>query len=165
MLIKKYRTIFVSFNILFNLSTKIIYVLIFLSKYFCKNLFFRDNREMKQQKYTFSQLKNYAEWYYFRYFPSNARLLQKLREKGDEDDVQKVFAYMLPLTQEPAIIETKIEGYIARNKNFSYIEEKMLEKLFPADQIQKYLKKYKECGKSLYRESYLRKKIETYFEK
>ncbi|MCH8518157.1 hypothetical protein LAT59_00120 [Candidatus Gracilibacteria bacterium] len=125
----------------------------------------RDNKEMKQEIYSLSRLKNYAEWYYFRYYPSNEKLLQKLREKGSEEDVLKVYEYIFPLTQEEAILETKIEGYILRNKNFRYIEQKMREKLFPKEKVKVYLKQYRDTGESLYKEEYLRKKIEYYIEK
>lgn len=120
---------------------------------------------MKQEIYSLSRLKNYAEWYYFRYYPSNEKLLQKLREKGSEEDALKIYEYIFPLTQEEAILETKIEGYILRNKNFRYIEQKMREKLFSKEKVEAYLKQYRDKGESLYKEEYLRKKIEYYIEK
>ena len=35
-------------------------------------------------KYNFETLKNYGLWYYFRYFPSRKKLLQKLQEKAQD---------------------------------------------------------------------------------
>lgn len=83
---------------------------------------------METKKYSFQRLKNYAEWYYFRYYPSNAKLLQKLQEKGTEEDSIQVFQHLEHLFQENTILETKIEGYISRNKNYRYIRGKMQEK-------------------------------------
>ena len=104
---------------------------------------------MKQEPYTFSKLKNYAEWYYFRYFPSDKKFLQKLCEKGSTQDAEKIFSEMKHLLVEDRTLESLIENYIFRHKNFRYIENKMREKGFPAEKVGKYLEKYKESGQSL----------------
>ena len=120
---------------------------------------------METKKYSFQRLKNYAEWYYFRYYPSNAKLLQKLQEKGTEEDSIQVFQHLEHLFQENTILETKIEGYISRNKNYRYIRGKMQEKWFPKEAVEAYLEKYKDSWESLLTESYLRKKISILKEK
>lgn len=97
-----------------------------------------------ENKYTFQRLKNYAEWYYFRYFPSDKKLLQKLQQKGSDDDAQKVFLEMKHLLVEDRTLESLIENYIFRHKNFRYITQKMREKGFPTEKVENYLMQYKE---------------------
>jgi hypothetical protein len=104
---------------------------------------------MKQETYTFSRLKNYAEWYYFRYFPSNKKFLEKLFEKGSREDAEKIFSDMKHMLVEDRTLESLIENYIFRHKNFRYIENKMREKGYPKEKVEKYLAKYKESGESL----------------
>ena len=99
---------------------------------------------MKQVSYSFQRLKNYAEWYYFRYFPSDKKFLQKLEEKGSIEDAQKIFSEMQHLLVEDRTLESLIENYIFRHKNFRYITQKMREKCFPAEKVKKYLEKHKE---------------------
>lgn len=117
---------------------------------------------MQEKKYNYQRLKDYALWYYFRYYPSNARLLQKLWEKGRQEDTQKVFGEISHLLQEEEIIRAKIDNYIFRNKNYRYIRQKMAEKLFPKESVEKYLERYLESWESILDESFLRKKIENF---
>ena len=120
---------------------------------------------MKQEKYNFTRLKNYAEWYYFHYYPSDAKFLQKLREKWEGDDAQKIYDEMKEFLVEDRTLETLIENYIYRNKNYRYITTKMREKLFPIEKVQNYLEKYKQSWESLLREEYLIRKIENFLKK
>lgn len=115
-----------------------------------------------EKKYTHQRLKDYALWYYFRYYPSNARLLQKLNEKWETEDAEQIYWEILNLTQEDEIIKAKIDNYIFRNKNYRYIRQKMREKLFPSEKTEQYLEKYINSGKSILDENFLRKKIENY---
>jgi hypothetical protein len=117
----------------------------------------QNNNPYKPQR-----LKDYALWYYFRYYPSDGRLLQKLREKWEEDDALKVFWDIKHLLQEDEIIKAKIDNYLFRNKNFRYIQQKMREKLFPVEKTRAYLDPLLESGKSILAESFLRKKIENF---
>lgn len=112
--------------------------------------------------YTPSRLKDYALWYYFRYYPSNARLIQKLEEKWEKEDAQKVFSEIKHFLQEDQILQSKIDNYVFRNKNYRYIGQKMREKLFPIEKVEAYLEKYKTSRKSLLSENFLRRKIETF---
>jgi len=114
------------------------------------------------KKYTPQRLKDYALWYYFRYYPSNGQLLQKLREKGKEEDSIVVFKSIEHLLQEQEIIKAKIDNYIFRNKNYRYIRQKMCEKLFDTQSVETYLEKYIHSGESILDETFLRKKIENY---
>ena len=104
---------------------------------------------MNQQKYTFQRLKSYAEWYYFKYYPSNAKLLKKLQEKGSDEDARKILDDMKALLSEDRTLESLIENYIFRHKNFRYIENKMREKLFPSEKVKLSLQKYKDEDKSI----------------
>jgi len=117
------------------------------------------------KKYNYQRLKDYALWYYFRYYPSNKKLLQKLREKGSSEESQKVFSEISHLLQENEIIASKIENYIFRNKNYRYIRQKMFEKWFPKESIESYLEKYIESWKSILDRDFLKKKIDTYARK
>jgi len=120
---------------------------------------------MKQEKYSFIRLKNYAEWYYFRYYPSDKKFLQKLKEKWESDDAEKIFDMMKDFLVEDRTMESLIENYIFRHKNFRYIEQKMQEKGFPKEKIKNYVAKYKESGESLLWEAYLIKKVENLLQK
>ncbi len=117
------------------------------------------------KKYTTQRLKDYALWYYFRYYPSNNRLLQKLKEKGSEQDSETVFQEIKHLLQEDQIIASKIDNYIFRNKNYRYIRQKMREKLFPIEKVESYLEKYLESWESILDEGFLRRKIEILINK
>lgn len=117
---------------------------------------------MNNTAYTFQRLKDYALWYYFRYYPSDARLLQKLIEKGDIGDANIIYKNIQHLMQEDEIIKAKIDNYLFRNKNFRYIRQKMREKLFPIEKIETYLKPMLESWESILDEIFLRKKIENF---
>jgi len=112
--------------------------------------------------YTSQRLKDYALWYYFRYYPSNNKLLSKLNEKGTKDDAIQVYNELKHLFQEDEIIASKIDNYIYRNKNYRYITQKMREKMFPIEKTEKYLEKYKETWESILDEEFLRRKIQNY---
>lgn len=118
-----------------------------------------------EKKYSPQRLKDYALWYYFRYYPSNNRLIQKLREKGAEEDSLSVFKEIQHLTQEDEIIKAKIDNYIFRNKNYRYIRQKMREKLFPREKVEAYLEEYINTWESILDEDFLRRKIEIQISK
>ena len=89
-------------------------------------------------------LRDYALWYYFRYYPSNTRLENKLFEKSSDRELSKaVIDSIFHLLQEDQILASKIDNYVYRNKNYRYIENKMREKLFPSEKVQAYLEKYR----------------------
>jgi len=119
-----------------------------------------NNKPYKPQR-----LKDYALWYYFRYYPSNARLLQKLKEKWEIEDAEQVFQEIKNLTQEDEIIKAKIDNYVFRNKNYRYIRQKMREKLFPTEKTEKYLEKYISAWESILDSDFLRRKIEIFITK
>lgn len=85
--------------------------------------------------------KNYALWYYFRYFPSNKRLIEKLNIKTEDNNelVQEIYTEIKHLLQEEEIIRTKISNYINKNKNKSYIKNNLGQKLFNQETIERLL--------------------------
>jgi len=120
---------------------------------------------MNNKAYSLQRLKDYALWYYFRYYPSNNRLLQKLREKWTDEDAESIFWEIKHLLLEDQIISSKIDNYIFRNKNYRYIRQKMREKLFPQEKTENYLEKYISTDKSILDEDFLRRKIEIFISK
>jgi hypothetical protein len=116
---------------------------------------------------TFTRLKDYALWYYFKYLPSVKRLENKLLEKTDQNRelVKSVFSDIKHLLQEEQIIESKVKIYIFRNKNLAYIKGKLREKLFDTILTNKILEQYVFEDESLFNEIYLIKKIENYRQK
>ena len=125
----------------------------------------QDRVIMEQLKYNYQRLKNYAEWYYFCYYPSNEKFFKKLCEKWELSDAEKIYAEMEEFLVEDRTLETIIENYIHRNKNYRYIASKMREKLFSVEKVEKYLEKYRESWESLLREEYLIRKIENFLQK
>ncbi len=115
-------------------------------------------------KYNFDTLKNYALWYYFRYFPSRKKLLEKLKEKSQDREIsEKVFENISHLFQEESVIWDKIRLYLLRNKNLKYITGKLLEKWFEKDMVQEILENnFLPEGESLLNEKSLFIKIENY---
>jgi len=81
--------------------------------------------------------------YYFRYFPSNKRLENKLLEKtdGNRELVDQVLFDLKEFLEEDKIIEAKIRNYISRNKCIYYIRGKLWEKLFTKEISEDLLKK------------------------
>ena len=78
-------------------------------------------------KHTFDTLKNYALWYYFRYFPSKNKLEKKHREKVDDSDlIQKVIKNIENLIDDKKVIWDKIRVYLIKNKNLNYIKTKLI---------------------------------------
>lgn len=116
---------------------------------------------------TFSRLKDYSLWYYFKYLPSINKLENKLLEKTmqNRELVEQVFEDIKHLFQEEQIIESKVKVYLFRNKNLSYIKGKLREKLFDKELVIKILEQNITEWESLFSESYLLKKIENYKQK
>ena len=63
----------------------------------------------------YQRLHNYAEWYYTKYFPSQATLREKLLLKGDSrETVEQVMTAMKSLIVEDTVIESRIREYMAQ---------------------------------------------------
>jgi hypothetical protein len=92
--------------------------------------------------YTFDALKNYALRYYFKYFVSPKKLMQKLKEKSKDTPLpEKVFENISHLIDEKQVIQDKIRLYLLANKNYTYIKNKLTEKLFDKDLVKEILEK------------------------
>lgn len=59
------------------------------------------------------QLRNYAEWYYTKYFPSRRMLYEKLLSRSEERElVDRVMTDLGGLIVEDRVIESRIHAYI-----------------------------------------------------
>lgn len=116
-------------------------------------------------KHTFDSLKNYALWYYFRYFPSKNKLEEKLLEKIDKNFiiVQEVINNINHLIDDKKVIWDKTRVYLLKNKNLNYIKTKLIQSKFNKYDIENILNKdFLEENKSLLNEKSLRIKIQNY---
>ena len=108
------------------------------------------------------RLKDYALWYYFRYYPSKNKLKNKLilKTKNNLELVEEVYKTIERLFDDIPILENKIQTYIFKNKNKQYILNNLLAKGFNKEDIFIVLKKYTQEWESLLDKNYLIKKIE-----
>lgn len=114
-------------------------------------------------EYNYQRLKDYALWYYFRYYPSNNKLIIKLKEKWWDDLTFSVFNDIKHLLDEENVLITKIRNYLFRNKNIPYIKNKLLEKSFPIDLINLVLERdFLEEWKSVLTNEYIHRQICLY---
>lgn len=59
------------------------------------------------------QLRNYAEWYYTKYFPSKRMFYEKLLSRsGERELVDRVMTDLEGLIVEDKVIESRIYAYI-----------------------------------------------------
>lgn len=113
----------------------------------------------------FNRWRDYALWYYFRYFPSVKKLENRLLIKTDNnhDLVNKILSSMNELFQEDEIIRSKINNYLFRNKNLSYIRWKLHQKLFNQSQVDEILNtEFLLSWDTLLTKSPLLRKIQSY---
>jgi len=117
-------------------------------------------------KYNYTRLKDYALWYYFRYYPSDNKLISKLKEKSDSDIALNVYSDIKHLLNEREIIITKIRNYLFKNKNLNYIKQKLFEKMFSKELVESILDElFLEEDTSLLNEKSLYRYIYNYKEK
>lgn len=89
---------------------------------------------------SYSSLRNYAEWYYTKYFPSRRALQEKLERKSEDlSMVVKVMADLDSLIVEESVIESRIHGYISQGKTIRYIRLKLTQKKFDHELVEKAL--------------------------
>lgn len=114
--------------------------------------------------YTFDSLKNYALWYYFKYFVSPKKLMQKLKEKSKDTTLpEKVFENITHLIDEKQVISDKIRLYLLANKNYTYIKNKLAEKLFDKNLVENILKNdFFLEWESMLNENSIRIKVQNY---
>lgn len=89
------------------------------------------------KNYNFDSLRNYALWYFYKYYISPNKLKNKLLEKSlDKELSQKVFDSISYLIDEKTLIIDKINIYKLRNKNLNYIKTSLLKSLFDKNLIE-----------------------------
>jgi len=117
-----------------------------------------------QKTYNYERLRNYALWYYFKYFPSVKKLNQKMMEKSlDSELTKKVYDSIKHLCEEQRVLEDKIRLYLLRNKNARYIKTQLISKGFEHDMIENFLQKeFFDEEKSLLNPSSIFHKIQNY---
>lgn len=91
-------------------------------------------------EYNYNRLKNYAVWYYTRYFPSCAQLRLKLKSKtSDLELIEKVFLDLENVFHEKNVLYNKIQYFLQRNKNLLFIKQKLHLLWFEKDMIEEVL--------------------------
>jgi len=86
------------------------------------------------------QLRNYAEWYYTKYFPSKRMLHEKLLSRSEERElIDRVMTDLESLIVEDKVIESRIHAYIWAGKTARYIRTKMTQKKFDKDMVEAFL--------------------------
>lgn len=126
------------------------------------------------------KIVDYAIWYYLKYFPSKVWLEKKLEEKfWPESEKWKIYGWitkkeidfiinekMQSLIFEEQVAKSKIKNMIEKNKNFSYIKNKMFQKYFDKDLVFSILREdYDFENETLLNEEKLRKQIFVLFQK
>lgn len=114
------------------------------------------------------KLKEYALWYYFKYFPSKRRLFDKVFSKSwkDESLSTSILWEIDHLIDEEKNIESRIHFCLDRNKNKRYIMTNLLTKGYDKYIVEKKLKQLlEEKWGSLLDTSYVQHKVLMYKEK
>lgn len=117
---------------------------------------------------------DYAIWYYTKYFPSKEWLKRKLEEKfwpnsekwkiywwiNDEEINFIVDEKLKSIIFEKQVARTKIKNYVEKNKNLSYIKNKMFQNFFDKDLVLSILsEEYNFENETLLSEEKLKKQI------
>lgn len=113
-------------------------------------------------------LKNYAIFYYLKYFPSIKKLEEKLWEKSwwDKNLISQIIESLKSIVDEKTNIENRIKYMLDRHKNLNYIKQNLMQKKFDKAFVEEILKVFfLREGESLLGENYLRKKITQFKEK
>lgn len=85
-------------------------------------------------------LKNYALWYYLKYYPSIWKLIKKLKEKTQNNElIAEVLEIIKENLNEEYLLETKIQELLDKGKTSQFIINKLSEKLFQKNDIEKIL--------------------------
>ena len=87
------------------------------------------------------QLRNYAEWYYTKYFPSKRQLYEKLLSRSEEESgvVERIMADLADLIVEDKVIESRIHAYLSLGKTERYIRTKLMQKKFDKNLVDAFL--------------------------
>ena len=114
--------------------------------------------------YNYESLRNYALWYYFRYFPSKNKLNQKLLEKWKDFELSKKIILSLEnIIDEKSVLIDKINLLLLRNKNYNYILTNLMQKWFEKEMIIFELEnKFDANNKSLLNKNSIYIKVQNY---
>lgn len=114
--------------------------------------------------YNYESLRNYALWYYFRYFPSKNKLNQKLLEKWKDFELSKKIILSLEnIIDEKSVLIDKINLLLLRNKNYNYILTNLMQKWFEKEMIIFELEnKFDASNKSLLNKNSIYIKVQNY---
>lgn len=114
----------------------------------------------------YTQILNYATKYYLRYYPSRARLIEKIQEKFHPSNkaLSDVLHILEDIIVEEQVIDAKIRHYIERWKNISYIKLKLIQKKFDSDIVLWKIQKLIDSGTILGYENTMQKVL-LYYEK
>ncbi len=118
--------------------------------------------------------RNYAIWYYEKYFPSVNFLRKKLQEKwASGEEIIGIFDDLSSFFQEKKIIEWRVQFFLSRGKNAKTTRQLLLQKGFEKSLIDEVLTEKKEefsseeyiphilgCIKKYYEKWYSRKKAQ-----
>jgi len=126
----------------------------------------RKKEKMIEKLIDKKELKDYALFYYYKYFPSRKKLYNKLCEKNKNLEtvnlvMEAVESLITPI--ETSMVENKISNFIQSWKNFAYIRNKMREKLFERDMVENILCKYENM--SILKPEKVKKKIMSLLQK
>lgn len=115
----------------------------------------------------FQALKTYGYNYYSAYIPSLQKLEQKLLEKSQNKELSKqVLRELSTYIDEQKNIRSYIRYYRERNKNISYIRQKLKEKLFKKEEIEYILQtEILSSWESILNREYILKKVSDLKEK
>lgn len=106
------------------------------------------------------KLKEYAIFYYTKYFPSKEKLRRKLLEKNKNTEViNSILEKLSTLINDNWLLENKIINFISNWKNFQYIRNNLTTKWFNKDDIERILSLHTNEDESLLSHDKTRNKI------
>ncbi|MCK9272298.1 RecX family transcriptional regulator [Candidatus Gracilibacteria bacterium] len=110
----------------------------------------------------FETLKNYALWYYLRYYPSIGKLVKKLEQKTqNKENIKKLLIELKDDFREEYLLEIKIGELLDKGKSQRFIISKLIQKDFKKDDIEKILLNLTPKSENNFKSyAYIKQKIE-----
>jgi len=110
----------------------------------------------------FETLKNYALWYYLRYYPSIWKLVKKLEQKTqNKENIKKLLIELKDDFREEYLLEIKIWELLDKWKSQRFIISKLIQKDFKKDDIEKILLNLTPKSENNFKSyAYIKQKIE-----
>ncbi|EKD66757.1 MAG: hypothetical protein ACD_49C00014G0011 [uncultured bacterium (gcode 4)] len=115
----------------------------------------------------FETLKNYALWYYLRYYPSIWKLVKKLEQKTqNRENIKKLLIELKDDFREEYLLEIKIQELLDKWKSQRFITNKLIQKDFKKEDIEKILLNLTQKSENNFKSyTYIKQKIELYLDK